>query len=474
MQKQLLIQTLLLCMLTACTTSSEDVQQLVNEGTRLVTKDRNYNESAEMLLHSLSFQDESKPTELLVHTYEYLSHCYWNQEYDKEALDYARKGYALSQKLGNDSLTIQLANRMAACRYTTGKHDSARYYYEQARAMGLLRKDSTLLVNAINNIGAVLISKNAFREALDQFDESIKYTKNRNIDHFKYHYNRSRCFFHLNQWEDCVREIEKCMQYTPRQDLEGWQKLYQRLYTCQTKMGKFEEACLSADSVFIYTDSIYQVRHREELKGITSKFKQEQHETEIRLMQSHWILAVVNGIFIVIILVVVIMYRNKRRMLQLQDELHSLTVQIALEEERHADSVEATPKRQTVQPVSDSLFNLYVQQLNVARELFRSRPAYDRLQQLKFHTDKCYLPDEQRLPLIDCVTEVFLDPIQRLRSSFPELTADECLYAILTFIGCNNATISMLTKTTEATLRKRRSRIKQKTSERVFTMLIEG
>jgi len=483
MQKQLLnISLLLLCVLTACTSAPEGAEEILTETSRLIAQDRNYNEATEMLLASLAQQDEKVPTIPLIRTYEYLSRCYWEQEYDKEATDYARKGYAAAMQLDNDSLQYQLANRLASCHYTSGQHDSARYYYEQVRAIGLLRNDSVLLLNATNNIGAVLLSKLAFHEALEQFEESKRYSKNRRIDNFKYHYNRSRCFFHMNQWEDCAREVELCRQYTPINDFEGWQKLYQRLYTCQMNMGDFEAACHSADSVFMYTDSIYKVRHREEMKGITSKFQQEQHEAEIRLMQSHWILAVVNGVFIAIILVVVIMYRNKRRILQLQDEMHSLSMKIALEEGRHKSSTEEeddeedteAPVRAETQPISENLANLYFQQLNVARELFRSRPAYDRLQQLKFHTDKNYLSDEQRLPLIDSVTEVFLDPIQRLRSTFPELTADECLYAILTFIGCNNATISMVTKTTEATLRKRRSRIKQKTTERVFSVLIGG
>ena len=56
----------------------------------------------------------------------------------------------------------------------------------------------------------------------------------------------------------------------------------------------------------------------------------------------------------------------------------------------------------------------------------------------------------------------------------PELTEDECIYALLIFVGCNNATASIITKTSEATLRKRRSRFKQKTSEQVFNLFMRA
>jgi hypothetical protein len=82
------------------------------------------------------------------------------------------------------------------------------------------------------------------------------------------------------------------------------------------------------------------------------------------------------------------------------------------------------------------------------------------------------LPDEERLPLIDSILEVFIDQLQKLVTAYPELTEDECIYALLIFIGCNNATASIITKTSEATLRKRRSRFKQKTNEQVFNLFM--
>ena len=129
-------------------------------------------------------------------------------------------------------------------------------------------------------------------------------------------------------------------------------------------------------------------------------------------------------------------------------------------------------ENQWTEEKEENLSMLYLEQFKVSREIFQARPAYSKIRQLKYHTDKNYLPDEERLPLIDSILEVFIDQLQKLVATYPELTEDECIYALLIFIGCNNATASIITKTSEATLRKRRSRFKQKTSEQVFNLFM--
>ena len=151
-------------------------------------------------------------------------------------------------------------------------------------------------------------------------------------------------------------------------------------------------------------------------------------------------------------------------------------------EKTGADIVSALPSTSTeeesgggaewTEEKEENLSMLYLEQFKVSKEIFQARPAYSKIRQLRYHTDKNYLPDEERLPLIDSVLEVFIDQLQKLVATYPELTEDECIYALLIFVGCNNATASIITKTSEATLRKRRSRFKQKTSEQVFNLFM--
>ena len=162
-------------------------------------------------------------------------------------------------------------------------------------------------------------------------------------------------------------------------------------------------------------------------------------------------------------------------MLRLQRRMDTLKVQISKEKEQQnllSEQIEGGESVEEENTKSDKLSELYTQQILLARDIYRSRPACNKLRQLRYHVDNGYLSDDERLPIIDSITEVFIDSIHNLRSTFPELTADECLYAILVFVGCENSVISILTKTSEATLRKRRSRFKQKVNEKAFALLI--
>ena len=138
------------------------------------------------------------------------------------------------------------------------------------------------------------------------------------------------------------------------------------------------------------------------------------------------------------------------------------------------DAQQSDEENEWTEEKEENLSALYLEQFKVSKEIFQARPAYSKIRQLRYHTDKNYLPDEERLPLIDSILEVFIDQLQKLVASYPELTEDECIYALLIFVGCNNATASIITKTSEATLRKRRSRFKQKTSEQVFNLFMRA
>ena len=175
-------------------------------------------------------------------------------------------------------------------------------------------------------------------------------------------------------------------------------------------------------------------------------------------------------------------------MIGLQRRMEALNLRVVREEARKKASTNIQHTisttgvgEETQQPTEDAewteekeenLSALYLEQFKVSKEIFQARPAYSKIRQLRYHTDKNYLPDEERLPLIDSVLEVFIDQLQKLVATYPELTEDECIYALLIFVGCNNATASIITKTSEVTLRKRRSRFKQKTSEQVFNLFM--
>lgn len=459
---------LLIPVMFGCKDAGQEAQQAFDEGTQFLAQQK-WNEAGERFLHSLALQDEKNSSPLLALTYNNISKVYWNQDYNSKAVAYALKGLRCANELGVDSLKLKLTNRVASSYYLAENHDTAITYFKDLVSMAIKCGDSAMVVNAFNNIGAVLISQQKFEDALKEFDKAQTYSSNPQKDGYTYHYNRSRCFSFLGRWEECEKEIRLCMALADSGEVEAIQKLYARLFRCKMAQKQFEQACVFADSSDKLRDSLLVLKQREELKSITEQHQQEKFDMEQRLQRIHWMLVVLCIVALAIGVIAYVLHRSKRRALKLQQRLESLKLQIVRESERRenvSDSAESVTDK--------NLESLQMEQFKVARDLYRMRPDFSKLRQLKYRTDKNYLTDEQRMPLIDSVVEVFLDSMQGLRNAYPELSTDECIYAVLVYLGCSNATISILTKTTEATLRKRRSRFHQKTNDQIFAYLMKA
>lgn len=491
------ILSVLMSFLSSCGNKMQEAEELYMAGVSASKSSDSLNEAAEMLLHSLSLQDEDKPTELLVKTYEHISRVYWDQDYPDKALDYAKKSLKAMDNIDNDSLLISVYNRMASSYYLSNvknRHDSATFYYNKTLGLAIATNDTRHTINAYNNLGAVLISQGKPDEALEMFERSHSVAKQKRKDHATYYYNRSRCFENKNLWDSCVSAIRKSLAYQDSSDFEARGKLYRRLYKAEKHLKHLDHACLYADSAMDFTDKSLKARQRDELKSVTERYQHEKYESDLRLQRTHWLVVVLVVIVVFGLLFLGQMVHNKHKMIGLQRRMENLNLKVVREEQvkkqASAKAMEQTTEQtDTSAPVpvvqegvgehtewteekQKNLSALYLEQFKVSREIFQARPAYSKIRQLKYHTDKNYLPDEERLPLIDSILEVFIDQLQKLVATYPELTEDECIYALLIFIGCNNATASIITKTSEATLRKRRSRFKQKTSEQVFNLFM--
>ena len=490
------ILSVFISFLFSCGNNMQEAEELYKAGVRAAKSPDSLNEAGKMLLQSLSLQNEDKPTELLVKTYEHISRVYWDQDYPNKALDYAKKSLKAMENIDNDSLRISVYNRMASSYYLSdvkNRHDSATFYYNKTLGLAIAANDTRHTINAYNNLGAVLISQGKPDEALEMFERSHSVAKQKRKDNATYYYNRSRCFENKNLWDSCVVAIRKSLAYQDSTDFEARGKLYRRLYKAEKHLNHLDHACLYADSAMDFTDKSLKERQRDELKSVTERYQHEKYESDLRLQRTHWLVVVLIVIVVFGILFLGQTIRNKHKMIGLQRRMENLNLKVVREEQVRAASTKTSelsaeqtgkslpsPSTQEGQEIEnqwteekeENLSMLYLEQFKVSREIFQARPAYSKIRQLKYHTDKNYLPDEERLPLIDSILEVFIDQLQKLVATYPELTEDECIYALLIFIGCNNATASIITKTSEATLRKRRSRFKQKTSEQVFNLFM--
>ena len=487
------VASLILLMLFSCGNKMQEAETLYKDGIRAAKTPDSLNEAAEMLLHSLSLQDENKPTVLLVKTYESISRIYWNQDYPTKSLLYAKKALKTMEHIDNDSLRINVYNRIASSYYLSelkNKNDSATAYFNKMLELAIATKDTRNIINAYNNLGAVLIMQGKTDEALEMFNRSHGVPNQIPKDKAIYYYNCSRCYEYKNMWDSCIVAIRHSLAYYDSTKYSARANLYRRLYNAEKHLRHLDQACLYADSAMEYSDRNLEEQQREDIRSVTERYQHGKYTNDLRLQRTHWLIVVLAVIVVFGLLFLGMMFRNKHRMVGLQRRMEALNLLVVREEARkqasaniqHSvsasedgeDAQQPTEENEWTEEKEENLSALYLEQFKVSKEIFQARPAYSKIRQLRYHTDKNYLPDEERLPLIDSVLEVFIDQLQKLVATYPELTEDECIYALLIFVGCNNATASIITKTSEATLRKRRSRFKQKTSEQVFNLFMRA
>lgn len=487
------VASLILLMLFSCGNKMQEAETLYKDGIRAAKTPDSLNEAAEMLLHSLSLQDENEPTVLLVKTYESISRIYWNQDYPTKSLLYAKKALKTMEHIDNDSLRINVYNRIASSYYLSelkNKNDSATAYFNKMLELAIATKDTRNIINAYNNLGAVLIMQGKTDEALEMFNRSHGVPNQIPKDKAIYYYNCSRCYENKNMWDSCIVAIRHSLAYYDSTKYNARANLYRRLYNAEKHLRHLDQACLYADSAMEYSDRNLEEQQREDIRSVTERYQHGKYTNDLRLQRTHWLIVVLAVIVVFGLLFLGMMFRNKHRMVGLQRRMEALNLLVVREEARkqasaniqHSvsaseegeDAQQPDEENEWTEEKEENLSALYLEQFKVSKEIFQARPAYSKIRQLRYHTDKNYLPDEERLPLIDSVLEVFIDQLQKLVATYPELTEDECIYALLIFVGCNNATASIITKTSEATLRKRRSRFKQKTSEQVFNLFMRA
>ena len=487
------VVSLFLLVLSSCGNKMQEAEMLYREGIRAAKTPDSLNEAAEMLLHSLSLQNEEEPTELLVKTYESISRIYWNQDYPTKSLLYARMSLKAMEHIDNDSLLVNVYNRVASSYYLSDlkdKNDSAIVYFNKMLELAIATKDTRNIINAYNNLGAVFILQGKTDEALKMFRRSHEVPDQLQQDNALFYYNCSRCYENKNMWDSCIVAIRHSLAYYKSTNYSALSKLYRRLYNAEMHLRHLDQACLFADSAMEYSDRSIEEQQREDIRSVTERYQHEKYVDNLRLQRTHWLIVLLVVVVVFGLLFLGMMFRNKHRMIGLQRRMEALNLRVVREEARkHAstniqhsvsaseegeDAQQPTEENEWTEEKEENLSALYLEQFKVSKEIFQARPAYSKIRQLRYHTDKNYLPDEERLPLIDSILEVFIDQLQKLVASYPELTEDECIYALLIFVGCNNATASIITKTSEATLRKRRSRFKQKTSEQVFNLFMRA
>lgn len=233
--------------------------------------------------------------------------------------------------------------------------------------------------------------------------------------------------------------------------------------------GDYDRAFLYRDSAEFWVDSIHNLDGRKDAEAVEAKFSADMARKSERFARTLWIGA---GVFAALVVILIIALRNlrlRRHQVELTSRIAALSARLAearSKDERNAitESVDTDSQARD----KEKSLRLLEQKFELSRELFRTLPESVQLKKLSLLHDFTPASRGEIKGVFDCMAGRFADCCTDLRTLYPALTADDCLYCALVYAGCRKEFASVCMSASEEALRRRKSRIKQKLPEDAF------
>lgn len=245
-------------------------------------------------------------------------------------------------------------------------------------------------------------------------------------------------------------------------DLQGKHARILYIYHILLQQEKYKEALAYADSLHVYSDSLSSTANRRLAAEVESDFTRRLEDEKRR---GDIILSASLGLLAAALLVIVLTVKNlnlKKHRLALSEKLAELNVELARLQPGDDDSESSLPD-------IDPALAIVQQKFALSLDIFKAKPQYSLLKKLNLLHNPTAESRDDIARLKDAMTGTFADSCSDLRQLIPSMTADDCLFCAYALCGCRYALMSAMTGSSEDALRRRKSRIKQKLPEQVFT-----
>lgn len=160
--------------------------------------------------------------------------------------------------------------------------------------------------------------------------------------------------------------------------------------------------------------------------------------------------------------------RLKRRQVLLSDQIAELNVKLsALQPKEENDGHNADSKE------TDDIMQLIMEKFRLSMEIFKTQPQYDLLKKLNLIRDFDSANKQEVKEVTAEIIGRFSDACSSLRQTVPAMTNDDILLCSMSFCGCSKEVISAMMRSSEEAVRRRKSRIKQKLPEALFSFFFK-
>lgn len=257
---------------------------------------------------------------------------------------------------------------------------------------------------------------------------------------------------------------------------------YQTLYELKKKQYLFNDAILYNDKALILYDSIQNSQRQEEINDILEKhalaIANQKHKN---IRQKYIAIISLCSLTCILGLTIVFMFinnQNKKKRLRLQQDLMRIIAdRNELKEQFKYLTLTNNKTQEKNKELQINLIQLWRQTMVISTQLFQTTDSFKKI----ISIEKCkYIPHKQKKKeeienIRQDINNVFAQAIQNLQETFPDLTHEDVIYCILSYLKLSIFTIKicMQTESTPA-LTQRKYRIKKQLNQETFGFIFSS
>lgn len=245
----------------------------------------NYNESLNLLLHSLDYaRDTLKDQGLVSVAYMSIGVVYNEQLDTLKAIEYNKKALETSINANDHDIIAAASNNLGMIYKNLGQYDSAKVYYRKSINMFQQFDKSGMLPNPLGNMAEVFRLTQEYDSALVYAHQSIHLAKELNYD-----YSLSGGYWTLAQtFRDMGKSDSAGIYYSQAKEIiektnskSDIRIFYSDLSAFYASVGNYQSAYEYLQKAEVIKDLIYNTDNNKVLKEIEAKYQASKKEQEI-------------------------------------------------------------------------------------------------------------------------------------------------------------------------------------------------
>lgn len=240
------------------------------------------------------------------------------------------------------------------------------------------------------------------------------------------------------------------------------------IYSILYELGDYKTALAYKDSIQQFTDSIKNIDGANRVQRIENTYWQnvEKERSRFRTLLYSSLAAV--AALAIMLFFVLKNLRLKRRQVLLSNQIAELNVKLSALQPKEENVGDTTDCNDT-----DDIMQLIMEKFRLSMEIFKTQPQCDLLKKLNLIRDFDSANKQEVKEVSAEIIGRFSDACASLHQTVPAMTNDDCLLCSMSYSGCTKEVISAMMGASEEAIRRRKSRIKQKLPESLFSFFFK-